>query len=503
VDKSLVNADAVGSKTRYRLLEVVRQYAEARLADAGELPDCRSRHLQWYTAAAAAHDPDRGGAIVGEPSTWFDIEQDNLRSALSAALATQPRLSLELATATWRFWVARGLIAEGARWLTLALDAYKDRSALRARALSGMSVLLIRQARTAELGVISEEIIDLLNEYGAPDEQAHARHQQALMTFMAGNWELAQAQIEDALRGSVLFPSVTASAQHFAGILAMWRGEMEAARTRFDAALQALELVPDDTAPFFIAMSPGWVIDERTDPPLPVAEESILFGRRVGAQQAIGHVRLAVALIERLTGRPGVALAVIDEALAGFRAVDDQYGEAYALAQQGHTLRWIASYAEADRCLEQSESLRRDLYDQRAVAISLASRAVTAASAGGSDRARTLAREALALMERSSDTPGLMVATVDLAIAEFLSADLPAAQMWLERGIRLFPIPGAQGALGWLHLLRAHVLRQLGDTAGAAASTAAAREAFAQLGEQRGLDAVLSSSKEGLASYPT
>jgi predicted ATPase/DNA-binding SARP family transcriptional activator len=503
VDKSLVNADAVGSKMRYRLLEVVRQYAEARLADAGELPDCRSRHMQWYAAAAKAHDPDSGEPIVGEPSGWFDEEQENLRGALSAALATQPRLALELATASWRFWVSRGLIAEGARWLTLALDAYQDRSALRARALSGMSVLLIRQAKTTELGVISDEIIDLLDEYGAPDEQAHARHQQALMTFMAGNWEKAQTQIDDTLRVSVPFPSVTASAQHFAGILAMWRGEMAEARTRFDAALQALELVPDNTAPFFIAMSVGWVIDERMDPPLPVAEESILLGRRVGARQAIGHVRLAAALIERLTGRVGVALAVIEEALAGFRAVDDQYGVAYALGQQGHTLRWTARYAEADRCLEQSESLRRDLSDQRAVAISLASRAVTAASAGESDQARTLGREALTLMQRSSDTPGLMVATVNLAIAEFLSADLSAAQMWLDRGIRLFPIPGAQGALGWLYLLRAHVLRQLDDQPGAIASTAAAREAFAQLGERRGLDAVLSSGKEGLVSFST
>ena len=503
VDKSLVNTDTIGSTTRYRLLEVVRQYAEARLVGAGELPDCRGRHLQWYAMAASAHDPDGRGAVVGEPSGWFDLEQDNLRTALSTALATQPRLSLELATASWRFWVSRGLIAEGARWLTLALDACTDRSALRARALSAMSVLLIRQAKTTELAAISEEIIDLLREYGAPDEQAHARYQQALMTFMAGDWQLAQAQIDDALRASVPFPAVTASAQHFAGILAMWRGEMETARTRFDAALRTLELVSDDTRPFFIAMSLGWVIDERKEPPIPIAEETILFGRRVGAQQAMGHVRLALALIERLTGRIGVALAVIDEALAGFRAVDDRYGEAYALAQQGHTLRWAARYQEAEHCLEQSESLRRDLRDHRAVAISLTGKALTAASAGASDRARSFGREALAMMERSSDMPGLMLASVNLAVAELLSAELPASQELLDRGIRLFPIPGAQGALGWLHLLRAHVLRQLGDTDGATASMTAARQAFTQLGERRGLEAVQSSCKEGLATFPT
>jgi tetratricopeptide (TPR) repeat protein len=234
---------------------------------------------------------------------------------------------------------------------------------------------------------------------------------------------------------------------------------------------------------------------------MPFAEETILFGRRVGAQQATGHVQLALALTERLTGSTAVALAIIDEALAGFRAVNDRYGEAYALAQQGHTLRWAARYQEADHCLRQSESLRRDLCDQRATAISLGGRAVTAASAGASDRARTFGHEALTLMERSSDTPGLMVATVNLALAELLSGDLRAAEAWLQRGIRLFPIPGAQGALGWMHLLRVHLLRQLGDGDGATTSMAAACKAFIQFSQRRGLDAVLSSCKEDLASF--
>jgi predicted ATPase len=78
--------------------------------------------MEWYAAAAAAHDPDHGGAVVREPSSWFDVEHDNLRTALATALATDPTVALEVTTATWRFWMNRGLIAEGARWLTLALS---------------------------------------------------------------------------------------------------------------------------------------------------------------------------------------------------------------------------------------------------------------------------------------------------------------------------------------------------------------------------------------------
>jgi predicted ATPase/DNA-binding SARP family transcriptional activator len=490
VDKSLVHGDVTGSRTRYRLLEVVRQYAEARLTEATELAACQERHMEWYAAAASAHDPDRGKAVVGEPSDWFDVEQDNLRAASATALATDPTLALQLATSTWRFWVNRGLIAEGARSLTLALNASKIRSALRARALAAMSVMLIRQAKSAELMAIGEEIVDLLIEHGEPGERAHGYHQRALLTFMAGDWDLAQRQSDETFRVTAGFPGVTASMQHFAGILALGRGETEAARSRFNAALQALDLVPVDAAPFFIAMSLGWAVDERHDPPLPFGEETVLFGRRVGAQQAAGYVRLAVALSERLADHIDAAFALIDDAYDRFHAVDDRYGEAYALSQHGHALRWVGQYEEADAYLRRSESIRRDLRDQRALAISLEGRALNAAAAGAADQARCLGREAFAMMEESGDITGFSVASVNLGVAELLLADLPAALIWLDRALAVFPIPGAHRSLGWLHLLRAHVLRQLGDADGSIISADAAQTVFSQLGERRGLAAV-------------
>jgi predicted ATPase len=126
VDKSLLHADTSRATTRYRLLEVVRQYAQARAGDAAELATSRERHLRWYAQAVMAKDPDRGDAQAGEPSGWFDVEKDNLRAAFSTAIATNPPVALTLATATWRFWTARGLIDEGAGWLDRALGACVD-----------------------------------------------------------------------------------------------------------------------------------------------------------------------------------------------------------------------------------------------------------------------------------------------------------------------------------------------------------------------------------------
>ena len=54
VDKSLVVAENSRGRTRYRLLETVRQYAQEKLGESGEADAVRTRHRDHYTAMAAA-----------------------------------------------------------------------------------------------------------------------------------------------------------------------------------------------------------------------------------------------------------------------------------------------------------------------------------------------------------------------------------------------------------------------------------------------------------------
>jgi predicted ATPase len=53
VDKSLVVAENTSGRTRYRLLETVRQYAQEKLGESGEAEAVRSRHRDHYTSMAA------------------------------------------------------------------------------------------------------------------------------------------------------------------------------------------------------------------------------------------------------------------------------------------------------------------------------------------------------------------------------------------------------------------------------------------------------------------
>ena len=54
VRKSLVVADHTATRTRYGLFETIRQFAEDRLAEAGELEQARDRHAAYFAREAAA-----------------------------------------------------------------------------------------------------------------------------------------------------------------------------------------------------------------------------------------------------------------------------------------------------------------------------------------------------------------------------------------------------------------------------------------------------------------
>src|SRR3954469_225306 len=121
VDKSLVTAENTRGRTRYRLLETVRQYAQEKLGESGEAEVVRSRHRDHYTAMAALLDaPAR--TDYQRRVEQADDEMDNLRSAFSWSLESGDiARALELACSLQPLWLSRGRIQEGLAWFAAAL----------------------------------------------------------------------------------------------------------------------------------------------------------------------------------------------------------------------------------------------------------------------------------------------------------------------------------------------------------------------------------------------
>jgi predicted ATPase/class 3 adenylate cyclase/DNA-binding CsgD family transcriptional regulator len=146
VDKSLVAADDSTGRTRYRLLETVRQYALEKLGESGEADAVRARHRDHYTARAAALDAP-AGRDYEQRLEQANIEIDNLRAAFGWSREnSEIELALALASSLQPLWQARGRIREGLAWFDAALTDLDTQhlevaAAVRARALADAAVL--------------------------------------------------------------------------------------------------------------------------------------------------------------------------------------------------------------------------------------------------------------------------------------------------------------------------------------------------------------------------
>jgi predicted ATPase/DNA-binding SARP family transcriptional activator len=112
-EKSLVVAIGDGAP-RYRMLGTVKEYAEQRLAEAGETDLARRAHLAYFTDFAAVAEPHLRRA---EQLTWLatlEAEHDNIATAMRGALAAGDAAgAMRLAAEAGWYWWLGGHKVEG------------------------------------------------------------------------------------------------------------------------------------------------------------------------------------------------------------------------------------------------------------------------------------------------------------------------------------------------------------------------------------------------------
>ena len=222
VDKSVVLPAGAG---RYRLLDSVREYGAARLAEAGEDAACRERHLMRYLSLTS----DFSHRLVADGQQdrlgQLRAEHANIRGALEYGLTdgtggtdadpdaaeVRARAAARLAAALFSYWIMSGSIREGMRWQDKALDRFGEPSPERASALANRA-LLGTTVGIPEAVSQAREAIAMAARLG--DERTHARaylalqfalttagrYQEALEAAKQARWRLEALGAEHALR---------------------------------------------------------------------------------------------------------------------------------------------------------------------------------------------------------------------------------------------------------------------------------------------------------------
>ena len=186
VNKSLVTVmQSPRGRTRYRLLETVREFAHGLLADAGDLDAARERHFRHFASLAdLAREEWRATG-----KQWFvnqlDDDYENVRAALEWSLDADPCAGTRVMGATRDLFVRFGQ-ADGARLAPLLLERCDDEDRYRVETQIAASQFAGVLGEFAEADRILAQARELSTRLDDPVLEAWTRFFQGLWATLSG-----------------------------------------------------------------------------------------------------------------------------------------------------------------------------------------------------------------------------------------------------------------------------------------------------------------------------
>ncbi len=362
VDNSLLKqAESIEGEMRFSMLETIREYAQERLDERGEIDRLRERHAGFFLQLSEAAEPQ---LMSGRRQTWaatLEAEHDNLRAALAWHKADQrnTEAGLRLAAALGVFWYFRGYLSEGRAWLEsmLAQAGATGRTVARARALSMAGGLTWTQGDYAAARTWLEESIAIGRELGDAGKPVLARSLMFLgfVNVNQGDPAAAHTFHTESLSlsreiGDRWLQAVTLSNL---GDATLMSGDAALARSRYAESLA--------------------IFQELGDP----------WGRTI--------VLYALASMALFQGDYATAHSSFEESVALSRSVGDRWGIARGLLGQASAAWYEGDLSQAKGLFEESLTLEREIGNPEGMVMSLAGLAGAATAQGDVERAARLA----------------------------------------------------------------------------------------------------------------
>ena len=206
VDHSLVVlSEESGDEPRYRMLDVVRDFAAQRLDALGEREPAARAHAGYYVALAEQAEPELRRAGQRSWHQRLETELPNLRLAFRWSVqAGDAEYSLRLAGSVWMFWLWQGGLAEGRRWLTDAIAMVADDlgryPVASAKVLWGAGWLAYNQGDFADTAGFGESLLELAVWTGNPIDMRNGLTLRGMSAMADGRYQDAIPPFEQCLQ---------------------------------------------------------------------------------------------------------------------------------------------------------------------------------------------------------------------------------------------------------------------------------------------------------------
>ena len=408
--KSLVTREpeALGEE-RFAMLGTIREYAAARLAEAGETGRLQAALRDWVLRTAERH---LAIGMAPDPVPWpervdcsrrYDVDSGNVSQALAWCLAqADPESGLRICVAVAPRWIVRGTVAEGGAWLDrfLALDTS------------------VRPARVHGAALVTRAQLTMPSD----DDAAAGLARRGL--------DLCQAAGDDFW---------IASALNLLSEIALRAGQAGQATARADQALAVAQAAGDGWNEGYALGTRAAIAARRgkLSEAGQLASASVSVMRRIDQQWGVARALLGLGDLARLGGDPETAHERYLDALPILQEIGARPEVARCLAGLGRVATDLGATEQARRYLASSIRLSRTTGVRISIARGLEAFAVLAGREDRPELAVTLAAAAAAVRE------GTMSSETAIALAlETPALETPAPRVQPHAALSLAPLHG-------------------------------------------------------------
>ena len=368
VSKSLLRQmEELAGTSRFAMLETIREFADEKLAESGELEALRTRHAQYYADLSEKADMDSFNILRHEWVVLLTADHDNARAALEWASAKGDLVTIiRLASSMMWFWNMGGFISEGRHWAEIALDRIAAQDAtqpvvdqqLLAKSLFVAGYLAFIQGDYRGAATRLEDGIRRQRDLGDKRLLAYMLHPAGMTAHYQNNFALAREHLQESIAllreaGSL---SQLGIALFSLGDTALAEGKDDEAEKHYRESLEVLGNLHDEWAMALALTSLGRLALLRGDyeEAYKLVSQGLATRRKVGDRWE-GAISLdSLSEVERCRGNFAEAASLAEEALGDFRELGDSSGAAWSLYNLAYVAYYEARYKEASPAVQRS-----------------------------------------------------------------------------------------------------------------------------------------------------
>jgi predicted ATPase len=341
LNNSLLQVGQLDSfQPRFRMLETIREFAQERLAESGELEVIQRKHAQYFINRMNEVSPRLSTHEADRELAWVEAEHDNLRAVLACCFNDEYLIELApwlVVSMNWP-WYRRGFLSEGRDWANRLLRSSiaQGHTLARCYALWSSGAMAMWQGDLNNALSLLEEAVGLSRLLESPMAVAVTLLFLGTTEVNRGKDKIALQYLQEALElyEQLAMPWYVAITLVHMGNATLGMGDLTNARAYLDKALPISQNIGEKWLNSFILNNYGEVA--RTECNFTIAqsyyEESEGLLRAMGDKGDLARLVHNLGCVAGHMGELVIAEDRFNESLAMFIKLGNQRGMAECLA---------------------------------------------------------------------------------------------------------------------------------------------------------------------------